>query len=423
MAFCSCNPFTSAPSAQFYVPPDCAGAKLSSASVVTASGTVSAGAGNNPSISTATQLSILDQLVMTVNQIYLYPDFHGIDWPAIAAGYRKQIAAGVSTQTFYTDMDGVVTALGDKHSSFLSPAQVIQLNALAAGDSNHEGSGIAYLALAGGSPFVVTSVIPGSPAAHAGLKPHDSILAVNGHPVDENTALVGPPCSLEVLTVASPGAAPRKLTIVRDTLHGPALIDARLVHTEDGSRIGYIFLPTFVDATIPGQVSLALTNFGPLDGLILDDRMNSGGSQAVLMQTLSYFTSGTLGRFVSRTSAQPFTDVGSPNAIAQDVPLVVLIGPHTFSAGELFAGMLKDAGRARLVGSTTSGTVESLHTVQFPDGSRVLLAEARFDPAVSHADWGKTGIVPDVEVSAEWNIFTFDTDPAVAAALKLFGHQ
>jgi C-terminal peptidase prc len=393
--------------------------------VVTASGTASAGAGNNPSISTATQLSILDQLVMTVNQVYLYPGFHGIDWPAIAAGYRKQIAAGVSTQTFYTDMDGVVTALGDKHSSFLSPAQVIQLNALAAGDSNHVGSGITYLALAraGSSLFVVTSVIPGSPAAHAGLKPHDSILAVNGHPVDENAALVGPPCSLEVLTVASPGGTPRKLTIVRDTLHGPALIDARLVHTEDGSRIGYIFLPTFVDATIPGQVSLALTNFGPLDGLILDDRTNSGGSQAVLMQILSYFTSGTLGRFVSRTSTQPFTVVGSPNAIAPDVPLVVLIGPHTFSAGELFAGMLNDAGRARLVGSTTSGTVESLHTVQFPDGSRALLAEARFDPAVSHADWGKTGIVPDVEVSAEWNTFTFDTDPAVAAALKLFGHQ
>jgi C-terminal processing protease CtpA/Prc len=130
-----------------------------------------------------------------------------------------------------------------------------------------------------------------------------------------------------------------------------------------------------------------------------------------------------LGRFVSRTSAQPFSVVGSPNASAQGVPLVVLIGPHTFSAGELFAGMLKDAGRARLIGSTTSGTVESLHTAQFPDGSRVLLAEARFDPAVSHADWGKTGIVPDVEVSAEWNTFTVDTDPAVAAALKLFGHQ
>jgi len=43
--------------------------------------------------------------------------------------------------------------------------------------------------------------------------------------------------------------------------------------------------------------------------------------------------------------------------------------------------------------------------------------------ARGHADWGKTGIVPDVEVSAEWNTFAFDTDPAVAVALNLFGHQ
>ena len=200
--------------------------------MVTASGTAAAGIANNPSISTATQLSILDQLVATFTQVYLYPEFHGIDWPAIASGYCKQIAAGVSTESFYVDMGDLVTALGDKHSSFLSPAQVSQRNALAAGDSTHAGTGITYLVLPGGGPFAVTDVIPESPAAHAGVKRHDSILAVNGHSVDENASLVGPPCSVEVLTVASPGGAPRKLTIVRDTLHGPALIDARLVDTK-----------------------------------------------------------------------------------------------------------------------------------------------------------------------------------------------
>lgn len=423
VAFCSCGPFTSATSTLFYVPPDCAGAKLSGASLVPVSKTPSPAAENNPPISTATQLSILDELVATVKQAYLYQDFHGIDWPAIAAGFRRQIAAGVSTDTFYADMQSVVTALGDRHSSYRSPAQVTQLNARASGDSNQVGTGITYLVPPGGGSFVVTGVIPGSPAAHAGVKPHDSILAVNGHSVDENVSLVGPACSVEVLTVASPGGAPRKLTIVRDTQRGPALIDARLVHTKDGSRIGYIFLPTFLDVTIPGQVGLALTNFGRLDGLVLDDRFNSGGLRAVMTQTLGFFTSGTLGRYVSRTSAQPFTVVASPNAIAQKVPLVVLIGPQTFSAGELFAGILQDAGRARLVGRTTSGTVESLHPVEFPDGSQVLLAEERFVPAVSHADWEKAGIVPDVEVSAEWNTFTFDTDPGVGAALKLFGHR
>jgi carboxyl-terminal processing protease len=212
------------------------------------------------------------------------------------------------------------------------------------------------------------------------------------------------------------------VTVVRDELTGPALIDARLVHTKDGSRIGYIFLPTFEDATIPGQVSGALAKFGRLDALILDVRINPGGLESVRDATLGYFISGVVGRLVSRTSVSRVEIIGAPDALAESVPVAVLIGPHTYSAAELFAGILKDEGRAHLVGGTTSGTVESLQTIKFEDGSEVLLAEARFDPAVSHADWRKSGIVPDVGGAGEWNTFTFDNDPAVAAALKLFGH-
>ena len=46
-----------------------------------------------------------------------------------------------------------------------------------------------------------------------------------------------------------------------------------------------------------------------------------------------------------------------------------------------------------------------------------------FDPFVSHANWEKTGIVPDVEAYADWDTFLFETDPSVAAALSLLGHK
>ena len=46
-----------------------------------------------------------------------------------------------------------------------------------------------------------------------------------------------------------------------------------------------------------------------------------------------------------------------------------------------------------------------------------------FDPAHSHANWEQTGIVTDIEAYADWDTYTFETDPAIAAALTLLGHK
>ena len=85
--------------------------------------------------------------------------------------------------------------------------------------------------------------------------------------------------------------------------------------------------------------------------------------------------------------------------------------------------MLKDQGRGRLVGDKTSGLIQSLHVLELDDGSQAWIAEERFDPAVSHVDWATTGVVPDVQVTAGWETFTYDTDPAIAAAVKMFGRR
>jgi C-terminal processing protease CtpA/Prc len=200
-------------------------------------------------------------------------------------------------------------------------------------------------------------------------------------------------------------------------------IEARLVPTTDGSRIGYIFIPTFFDETIPGQIKKALTTFGPLDGLILDNRMNGGGINTVMEPILSYFTSGTLGQFISRSGKRALKiDANSINN-SQKVPLVVLVGEDTVSFGEIFSGILQDEGRAKVVGQTTLGNVETLSGYDFDDGSRVWIAQERFDPARSHANWEKDGIIPDSVAFADWDTFSFENDPAIAAALKIFGHK
>jgi len=270
-------------------------------------------------------------------------------------------------------------------------------------------------------------VIPDSAAEHGGLGQHDSLLAVDGLPMLDNGKVYqqrtrGPECSAAVLTPQSPGQQPREVTLVRYQIAAPTPIYARLVTTTDGSRIGYIFLPSFFDLTIPDRVAKALQEFGPPQGLIVDNRMNTGGSSRVLLPVLSYFTSGTVGRFVSRAGTRPLAITPVDINNSQKVPLVVLISKDTVSYGEVFSGILQDIGRARLVGQTTPGHVETLRVVAFPNGAQAWIAQERFDPTNSHADW-KKGVKPDREGIADRDTFTFGTDPAVAAAVKLLGHR
>jgi carboxyl-terminal processing protease len=322
-------------------------------------------------------------------------------------------------------MSLMIEELGDEHSFFLSPMAVAESEAELRGDIEFVGVGIYGQPDFERGRLTVVSTFPGSPAEYGGIQHHDSILTVDGQTINENFSnlLRGPECSAVVLTVQSPGEAPRDVMLVRYAIQGNVRIDARLVPTSDGSKIGYIFIPSFFDETIPEQIENALNQFGPLDGLMLDLRMNGGGSSSVTYPILEYFIDGRLGQFVSRDDSRALEIQANEIQNSQTVPLVVMVSQDTVSFGEIFAGVLQDAGRARIVGETSLGNVEVLHSYDFEDGSQVWIAAETFTSAFSDANWEETGIIPDVQAFAEWDTFYFDTDPSIAAAINLLGHQ
>ncbi len=413
-----------------YVPPDCENippATIPPATTV-AEPTATPLVAGNPQVSTDVQLRVFEELVSTIERVYVYPDFNGKDWPGIVAAYRAKVEAGLDTETFYAEMNALIAELGDEHSHFESPSQVAASEVDLSGALDYVGIGILVQPLPERGRVTILSVFPNSSADLGGLKAHDSILAVDGAPIVQDGQahpqwVRGPECSAVVLTVQSPGQEPRDMSFIRYHITGSQPLGARLVNTTDGSRIGYIFLTTFFDETVPVQVEEALIEFGDLDGLILDNRMNGGGSSKVVEPILSYFTSGKLGEFVSREQTRSLAVVADPVHNSQTVPLVVLVGEDTVSFGEIFSGALRDIGRAKIVGQTTLGNVETLHGYDFEDGSRVWIAEERFDPLNSDENWELTGVVPDVEVIADWDTFTFETDPVVAAAVELLRHK
>jgi carboxyl-terminal processing protease len=208
--------------------------------------------------------------------------------------------------------------------------------------------------------------------------------------------------------------------LIRRRITGALLIDYCLV---PGTRIGYLFLPGFDDETFPDQMRAALEAFateGPLDGLVLDNRLNGGGSLSVVAPILGFFTRGTVGYFVTHANNNPVEirpeDIGG----SQTVPLVVLVDVDTASFGEIVSGILQSQGRATVIGQTTLGNVEILLPYSFEDGSEALIAHETFTPAGQpDANWEQTGIVPDVHAPTRWDLFSEANDPALAAAVVL----
>lgn len=416
---------TSTPLVPAYIPPECRSTQLATIPPEAALILPTLESEANPEILQSEQLQIVDQLASIVEDVYVYPDYNGHDWNEIKSRYRGKIEAGLDTESFYREMQAMIEELQDEHSRFLSPLEVEEWEAELRGESQFVGIGIYSLEDLERERLIVISTFPGSPAEQGGIRAHDSILMVDGQPLDleKGSRLRGPACSAVVVTVQSPGEAPREVMLVRQSIQGGLEIDARLVPTADGSKIGYIFIPTFFDETIPPQIENALNAFGQLDGLILDVRLNGGGSSSVVHPILEHFVRGILGSFVSRSSSRPLDLPANPIHNSQTVPIVVIVSKETVSYGEIFAGVLRDSRGAQIVGETSLGNVEVMYAYNFDDGSQAWIASETFFPKNSDDNWEETGIVPDVAALAAWDSFYFEIDPSIEAAVQMLGHQ
>jgi carboxyl-terminal processing protease len=274
----------------------------------------------------------------------------------------------------------------------------------------------------------------GSPAEEAGLKFRDMILAVDGNPpTDENGNLLtsllrGPQDTSVTLTVQTPGQEQRNIEVMNRNIDNPILtVPYQVLTTPNMERIGYILVPYF-DITMDSQVKTALITLSAdasLDGLILDFRANAGGNLDAMCRTLSFFTDGTIGYRISRNDKK-LMDIGSKNYIngSSKIPLVILIGKVTASAGEIFVGVLQDTQRAYLIGETTAGKVGILNAYKIVDGSYLYILHASFRP-VNHPDedWNGVGITPDQIVNAPLDGIAVEDDLAIQEALKYLDHR
>lgn len=360
---------------------------------------------------------LFDEVWHMVNEHYLYPDFHGLDWAAVREEFAPKVARARSNDDFYVLLTEMVGRLGDQHSRFLAPGDAVAEDAQSTGVETRVGIGVIMMVSAEGT--VIQQVFAGSPAERAGLRPRDRIVAVNGTRcvVDGCDSLDGPEGSHVRLTVEAPGEEARDVVVTRE------YIDIRVVPVVRRleGNIGYMSIPSLWISDMDEQVSGALTDLvveKPLNGLILDLRGNPGGWRNVLMSVMSHFVQGEVGAFFDRHhDATLFVKQGSGPDL-RDLPLVVFIDQETSSYAEVLAAVLQAEAGAYVVGVPSPGNTETIYAYELNGGARLWLAQEGFRLRNGKNLEGE-GVQPDVVIDVDWSSYSEENDPYILEALRL----
>lgn len=231
---------------------------------------------------------------------------------------------------------------------------------------------------------MIVEPFEGMPAAEAGLKAGDLILAVDTTDVTKfkndkvSELLKGVPNSKVTLTIQRPGEKkPRKVDIVRKQVQ----INQVTWYGVRGDSIGYIYLKSFTDKSAQEvkDAFLDLKNNHNIKGLVLDLRNNGGGVLESAVQIVGMFVpkGSVVLSTKSKHSQMDRTYRTANEPIDTNMPLVVLINGNSASASEIVSGSLQDLDRAVLIGQRSfgKGLVQSTRDLPYNGSLKVTISK------------------------------------------------
>lgn len=187
----------------------------------------------------------------------------------------------------------------------------------------------------------------------------------------------------------------------------------------------YVPLGSFISDEIVKNFDALFERISRAKGLILDVRENGGGNSDNGYAIIGYLTDRPLmgSRWKTRQHLPSFSAWGQSDGwhegglmTVQPVegkrpflgPVVVLIGPGTFSAAEDFLIPLHYNHRATLVGQPTSGSTGQPLSISLPGGGTAFIC-TKWDTYPDGREFVGIGVMPDVEV--------YPTQAEIAAGL------
>lgn len=291
----------------------------------------------------------------------------------------------------------IISAIGDKWSYYMTAEEYKAYQMY----SNNEYAGIGVTIQLDDKTkgFRITAVTSDSPAAKAGLKQGDIIMAIDGEDVTGKTL------SDVQSTIRAKLNKTLKLTIQDSAGKSQTVtLDCTVIYTDPvtyklmDNGVGYIQIRNFETGGGSRAVQAVdkLLDLGA-KSLVFDLRDNPGGLLSELITILDHLLpQGDL--FVSVDGNGKET-VTQSDSVCVKVPMTVIVNGNTYSAAEFFAAALQEYDWATIVGQNTTGKGRSQTTIALPDGSAVHISSRKYltPNRVDLSEQG--GLVPDIVVA------------------------
>jgi carboxyl-terminal processing protease len=378
------------------------------------------------------RLTVFDEVWQSVHDYFYDPTLRQLDWAAMRDKYRPLVAAAADEEHAAV-INHMLDELAASHTRYYTPDDpaYYQLLDIFAGPLRRalrrvfpDGQ-VMYPSLGIFTQRIedktfIHGVLDGFPAAKAGLRVGDELLAADGapyHPIRSLTAKVNQEMTLQVRR--SRDETPHDVVVVpQQTKPNEAFLkamreSARVIHTQ-GVAIGYIHVWSYAGSQYQRLLEHEIFS-GTLkeaDALILDLRDGWGGAQAHYLDIFN--AQGPTVTMVDRHGDVSFTNVKWRK------PVVMLVNGGTRSGKEILAYGFKKYGLGEIIGTRTAGAVLAARAFLLSDGSLLILAVN--DVLVDGQRLEGVGVTPTIEVPFPVE-YAQGKDPQLERALELLSRS
>jgi carboxyl-terminal processing protease len=380
-----------------------------------------------------------EQVWSTIRDKHWETNPGGLDWNAIHAEFRPKIDKATTTEQARAIMREMLARLHETHFAIF-PATVYEDVDVDSGGDGSAGLDLRVIE----SRAVVTDVEAGSSAEKLGVKPGWAILSVNGKDLSPVIEKLKADPEIHELTMERAvlgrllGNAGEKLPVVfLDGANQKRALDLTLgeprgsvsqfgnlppmhvwIESKKIGNVGYVRFNMFLDlARVMSQFKDFVASCATCDGIVIDLRGNPGGIGGMAMGMAGFFVDNPdekLGTMYTRGASMKFGI--NPRPPVFEGPLAVLVDGTSASTSEIFAGGLKDLGRAKVFGTRTAAAALPSIIQKLKNGDGFQYAVANYISEGGKALEGN-GVIPDVEVKLTRQGLLSGHDAVVDAAL------
>ena len=349
---------------------------------------------------------LLSEIDRTIRERFWDPNLKGVDWEGAVNRAAAELGATRTPADPDAIYDRLLATLDDSHTFRVPPGRLPE----------HGWGTIGLRIGQDGDGYAVKGVLPGAPAADAGLRVGDRILAVDGKRygaervnfrdlffVFEGAA----GSSVDVTSRGSSGPA-RTQKLVR--VPEPSITDlvwksARVIR-KDGKAYGYAHLwgmsadvaLAIVDMlSDPKGAEGSRPNLGGLsqvDGFLLDVRGNSGGYDPNILPTFLRGQWSSADYYVISRDAKRLQP-----PVYKPLPVALLVNSGTASNAESLALKFRAHRIGPIIGERTAGMASGgAAAVRLSDGSMLWFSERAIESLDGKSYEGR-GVEPDVAVA------------------------